>query len=136
MTDLKNFLYQHFVAVSGNPGVKVPFVDDVSPSHEQQIYPNTSLDENSIEFEFQTDCNVYVDLQQTYLALKNKLVKERGFDTYKTTEKKKEKKEDAVFNETGEDDVEFIEEDGRGSASYYSCEQYSAFHFFYCRIVH
>ena len=33
--------------------------------------------------------------------------------TYKTTEKKKDHKEDAVFTETGEDDVEFIEEDKR-----------------------
>ena len=111
MTDLNNFRYQPFVTVSGNPGVKVPVVDDVLSSHEQEIYPTTSLDENSIEFEFQTDRNVYVDLRQTYLALKIKLVKGRGFDTYKTTEKKKEHKDDAVFTETGEDDVEFIEED-------------------------
>ena len=66
-------------------------------SHEQEVYPTTSLDENSIEFEFQTDCNVYVDLRQTYLALKIKLFKGRGFDTYKTTEKKKEHKENAVL---------------------------------------
>ena len=111
MTDLNNFRYQPFVTVSGNPGVKVPVVDDVLSSHEQEIYPTTSLDENSIEFEFQTDRNVYVDLRQTYLALKIKLVKGRGFDTYKTTEKKKEHKDDAVFTETGDDDVEFIEED-------------------------
>ena len=51
-----------------------------------------------------------MDLRQTYLALKIKLVKGRGFDTYKTTEKKKEHKEDAVFTETDDDDVEFIEE--------------------------
>ena len=68
--------------------MKVPAVDDVLSSHEHEIYPTTFLDENSIEFEFQTDRNVYVDLQQTYLALKIKLVKGRGFDTYKTTEKK------------------------------------------------
>ena len=111
MTDLNNFRYQPFVTVSGNRGVKVPVVDDVLSSHEQEIYPTTSLDENSIEFEFQTDRNVYVDLRQTYLALKIKLVKGRGFDTYKTTEKKKEHKHDAVFTETGDDDVEFIEED-------------------------
>ena len=105
-----NFRYQPFVTVSGNPGVKVPVVDDVLSSHDHKIYPTTSLDENSIEFEFQTDRNVYVDLRQTYLALKIKLVKGRGFDTYKTTEKK-EHKEDSVFIETGDDDVVFIEED-------------------------
>ena len=91
--------------------MEVPVVDDVLSSHEQKIYPTTSLDENSIEFEFQTGCNVYVNLRQTYLTLKSELVKRRGFDTYKTTEKKKENKENTVFTETSDDDVEFIEED-------------------------
>ena len=111
MTDLNNLRYQPFVEVPGNLGVQVPVVEDVLSSHEQENYPTTSLDENSIEFEFQTDRNVYVDLRQTYLALKIELVKGRGFDTYKTTENKKEHKEDTVFNEPGDDDVEFIEED-------------------------
>ena len=111
MTDLINFPYQHFVAVSGNHGVKVPVVDDVLCSHEQEVYSTTSLDENSIEFELHSDRNVYVDLRQTYLAPKIKLIKGRGFDTYKTTEKKKEHNDDAVFTETGDDDVEFIEDD-------------------------
>ena len=65
MTDLNNIRYQPFVAVSGIPGVKVPVVDNVLSSHEQENYPATSLDENSIEFELQTDRNVYVDLRQT-----------------------------------------------------------------------
>ena len=47
----------------------------------------------------------------TTIALKIELVKGRGFDIYKTTKKKKEHKEDTVFTETREDDVEFIEED-------------------------
>ena len=83
-----NFRYQPFVAVSGSDNSKVPVVDDVLSSHEQQIYPTTSLDENSIEFEFQTDRNNYIDLRQTYLSLVLKLVKHRGFDTYETTELK------------------------------------------------
>ena len=98
-------------------------------SHEQENYPTTSLDANNIEFEFQTDRNVYVDLRQTYLALKIKLVKGRGFDTYKTTEKRKEHKEDTIFTEAGDEDVEFIEED-EVSASDYSREQFSPFRFF------
>ena len=113
MTDQNNFRYQPFVAVSGNSGGKVPVVDDVLSSHEQEIYPTTSLDENSIQFEFHTNRNVYVDLRQTYLALKIKLVRGRGFDTYKTTEKHKEHKEDTVFTETSDDDVEFLEEGER-----------------------
>ena len=81
MTDLNNFRYQTFVGVSGNPGVRIPVVDNVLSSHAQGVYPTTSLDDNIIEFEFQTDRNAYVDLRQTYLALKNKLLKGRGFDT-------------------------------------------------------
>ena len=56
-----NFRYQLFVAVSGNLGGKVPVVDDVLSSHEQEIYLTTSLDENCIECEFQTDRNYYVE---------------------------------------------------------------------------
>ena len=72
-------------------------MDDVLSCHEQEFFATTSLEENSIEFEFQTDRNVYVDLRQTYFALKIKPFKGNGFDTYKTTEKKKEHNEDTVF---------------------------------------
>ena len=102
-----NFRYQPFVAVSGNLGGKIPFVADVLSSHEQEIYPTTSLDENCIEFEFQTDRNYYVDLRQNFLALKLKFVKRGGYDTYESKEKKKEHKDESVvFTETGEDDSE------------------------------
>ena len=77
----KNLRYQPLVAVSGNLGGKNPVVDDVLSSHEQEIYPSTSLDDNCIELEFQTDRNYYVDLRQTYLVLKLKLVKGRGYET-------------------------------------------------------
>ena len=90
-----NFRYQHFVAVSGNLGGKVPVVDDVLSSHEQEINPTTSFDENCVEFEFQTDRNYYIDLKQTYLALKMKLVKGCGYETYNTKEVKNEHTEEA-----------------------------------------
>ena len=102
-----NFPYQPFVAVSGNLGGKVPILDDVLSSHEQENYPTTSLDENCIEFEFQTGRNYYVDLRQSFLALKLKFVKGRGYDTYESKEKKKEHKDESVvFSETGDDDSE------------------------------
>ena len=102
---INNFRYQPFVAVSGNLGGKVPIVDDVLSSHEQEIYPTTSLDENCKEFEFQTDWNFYVDLRQSFTALKLKLVKGHGYDTYEKKEKKKEHKDESVvFTETGTDD--------------------------------
>ena len=102
-----NFRYQPFVAVSGNLGGKVPVVDDVLSSHEREIYPTTTLNENCIEFEFRTDRNKYVNLRQTYLALKLKLVRGRGYETYNTKEVKKEHKEEAKAEEeeTAEEDA-------------------------------
>ena len=63
-----SFRYQPFVSVSGNLGWKVPFVDDVFSLHEPEKYPITSIDENCIKFEFQTDLIYYVDLRQSLLA--------------------------------------------------------------------
>ena len=64
-----NFRYQSFVAVSGNLGGKVPIVDDVLSSPEQEIYPTTSLNENCIEFDIHTDRNYYVDLRQFFFGI-------------------------------------------------------------------
>ena len=75
--------------------------------HEQEIYPTTSLDEICMEFEFQSDRNYYVDLRESFLALKLKFVKGRGYDTYESKEKKNEHKDESVvFSETGTDDEE------------------------------
>ena len=100
-----NFRYQLSMAVSGILGGKVPIVDDVLSLHEQEIYPTTSLNENCIEVEFQTDWNYYVDLRQSFLALKLKFDKGRGYDTYES-KKKEHKDESVVFTETGDDDSE------------------------------
>ena len=99
--------YQPFVAVSGNLGGKVPVVDDVLSSHEQEIYLTISPDENCIELDFQTDRKFYVDLRQTYLALKLKLVRGRAYKIYNSKEIKKEHKEEAKSEEeeTAEEDA-------------------------------
>ena len=120
-TFLQTFLIHHvkrqfsvptFVAVSGNLGGKVPVVDNVLSSHEQENYPTTSLDENWIEFEFQKYRNFYGGLRQSFLALKLKFVKGRGYDTYESKEKKKEHRDESVvFTKTGTDDED--EEVGR-----------------------
>ena len=65
-----NFRYQPFVAVSGTLEGKIPIADNILSLREQKIYPTTSLDENCIEFDFQTDRNQYVDLRQFFVALK------------------------------------------------------------------
>ena len=84
--------------------MKVPVVDSVLSSHEQEIYPTTSQNENHIEFHR----NYYVDLRQTYLALKLKLVRGRGYETYNTKEVKKEHKIEAKADEeeTAEEEEE------------------------------
>ena len=78
-------------AVSGNFVGKVPVVDIVVLSHEQETYLTTSLvvDENFIDFEFQTNCYHYVDLRQTFLALKPKFVYRHGYENYNSTELEK-----------------------------------------------
>ena len=118
-----NFRYQPFVAVSGNLGGKFPVIDGVLLSHEQEIYPATSLNENCIVFELQTDRNYYVDSRQTYLALKLKLVRGRCCKTYKSIEVEKEHKEEARGRDGG---------GRRSSSSRYSCKQHFALNFFQC----
>ena len=85
-----NFRHHLFVADPGNPAVTVPVLDDVVSSYRQETYPTASLDEICLEFDYQTDRNLYVDLRQTYLALKLKLGNGRGYQTYNTKEVKKE----------------------------------------------
>ena len=74
---LYGFLYKIFVAFSGNTGTKIPVVDNVLSSHDQEFYPTTSLDGNCIEFVIQMNRKYYDDLRQTYLALKPKFVEGR-----------------------------------------------------------
>ena len=93
------FRYQTFVTVSGKLEGKVPVDDDVLSSHEQGIYPTTLFDQNCVEFEFQTDRNYYVNLRQTYLALKLKLVRGRGYETNNSKEVKKEHEEEGKSDE-------------------------------------
>ena len=75
----------------------MPGVDNIMASHQQEIYPNTSLKENCLEFEFQTDQNYYVGLRQLYLALKLKFVKSCVHENYNTkqvgNDQKKEEKQ-------------------------------------------
>ena len=81
-----NFRYPPFLAVSWSLRGKFPVVEDVLSSHEQEIYPITSLDETCGELEFQSDRNLYVDFRRTYLALKLKSVKGYKYQSYFTKE--------------------------------------------------
>ena len=83
-----SFWYQPFVVVSGSLGDKIPVVDDVLLSHEQEFFRTGWLDEDCIGFKFQTYRKYYFDLRQRFLALKPKLVGGRGYEPFKTKEKK------------------------------------------------
>ena len=85
------------------------------------IYPAISLDENCIAFEIQRDRNCYVDLRQTYLALKVKLVRGRGYKTYNSKEVKKGEHRGGKSGRG---------RDGggrRSSSSRYSCKHFALF---------
>ena len=62
--------------------------------------------ENCKEFEFQTDRIYYVDLRQTYLVLKLKPVRGRGYETYFTKEVKTKHKQEAKADEEETVEVE------------------------------
>ena len=97
------------MVVSGKLAGKVPIVDDVLSSPEQEIYPTTSLDENCIEFDCHKDRNLYVDLRQSFLALKLKVFKGRGYDIYDIKGKKKEHKDESVlFTQTSDEEEEEV----------------------------
>ena len=83
-------------------------VDDVLSSHEQEIYPTTSLDENCIQFEFETDRNNNVDLKQTNLVLKVKLVRVvvTNFTKPKKTKWSRKKEAKADAESTAEEEQE------------------------------
>lgn len=51
----------------------VPVLNPVIGSNVQEILPSTSLDENSIEFNYVTDGNIMLDLRDTHFLLKVKL---------------------------------------------------------------
>ena len=110
------FRYRFFVAVSVSLGGEGLVVDVDLSSHEQKIYPTTSLDENCIKIEHQTDRNCYVDFRQTYLALKHKFIKGRGYETYTNKESEKSTKNNISGSEKS---------GGRGGARGPSCSRFS-----------
>ena len=67
-------------------------------SYTQEVFPSTSLDESSIEFEFETDRNLYLDMRDTHLSIKLQLFKGRLFDAFKKekAETKAKSEEDSV----------------------------------------
>ena len=61
---------------------KIPVLKPIESSHVQEIYPCTSLDGNSIEFGFETDRSIYLDMRDIHLQIKIGLQKGRLFDDF------------------------------------------------------
>lgn len=64
---------------------KIPILEPIQWSNSQQTFPTNSLNEASIDFQLETDRNVFLDLQETYILLKVRLKK--GKDDVKVTDK-------------------------------------------------
>ena len=97
--------------VFGNLGEKLQLVDNLLSSYEQENYPSTSWEKICIEIESQIDRKYYVDLRQNFLAKKLMFLKGRGYETYKTKEPKKERKDDSEENAAEDTVDEEMEED-------------------------
>ena len=54
---------------------KVPFLDPILWSNEQQIFSTNSLNESSIEFQLETDRNIFTDLRSTRLFIRGRVIK-------------------------------------------------------------
>ena len=77
-----NFRYGHFTNSCLEIFWKIPVLEPIESSHIEQLYPSTSLDENSIEFEFETDRSIYLDMRDIHLQIKVSLQKGRLFDDF------------------------------------------------------
>ena len=69
-----NFRYGHFTNSCLEIFDKVPVLEPIISSHVQEVFPSTSLDESSIEFEFQTDRSTYLDMR-VHLMIQVELAK-------------------------------------------------------------
>ena len=72
-----HFWYGAFTNSSLEIFDKVPVLETVHSSYAQEVFSSTSLDESSIEIEFEADRYLYLDMRDTHLSLKLQLFKGR-----------------------------------------------------------
>ena len=68
-------------------------------SYTKEVFTSTYLDESSVQFEFETDRNLYLDMRDNHLSLKLQLFTARLFDAFK-----KEKAEHKAKSEDDSDE--------------------------------
>ena len=81
-TNDSNFRYGHFTNSCLEIFDKIPVLEPIESSHVQEVYPSTSLNESSIEFEFESDLSIYLDMRDIHLQIKVGLQKGRLFDDF------------------------------------------------------
>ena len=91
-----HFRYGAFTNSSHEVFDKVPVLEIILSSYTEEVFSST-LDESSIECEFETDRNLYLDMRDTHLSLKLQLFKERLFDAFKRKSRSKQ-------NQSGSDE--------------------------------
>ena len=77
-----NFRYRHFTNSCLEIFVKIPVLEPIESCHIQEVYPSTSQDESSIEFEFETERSFYLDMRDIHLQIKVGLQKGRLFEDF------------------------------------------------------
>ena len=62
---------------------KKTVLEPIDSFHLQEVYHSLSLLESSIEFEFETDRSIHLDVRDIHLQIKVALQKGRSFDEFK-----------------------------------------------------
>ena len=81
-TNDSNFRYGHLKISCLEIFDKIPVLETIESSHVQEVYPSTSLNKSSIEFKFETDRSIYLDMRDIHLQIKVGLQKGRLFDDF------------------------------------------------------
>ena len=81
-TNDSNFHYGHFTNSCLEIFDKIPVLEPIKSSPVQEVHPSTSLDESSIEFEFETDRSIYFEMRDIHLQIKVGLQKGKLFDDF------------------------------------------------------
>ena len=81
-TNDSNFRYGNFTNYCLEIFDEIFVLEPIESSHVQEFYPSTSLDESSIELEFERDKSKYLDIRDIHLQIKIGLQKGRLFDDF------------------------------------------------------
>ena len=101
---------------------KITVLEPIESSHLQEVYPSTSLDESSIEFEFETDISIYLDMRDIHLQIKVGLQKGILFDDF--MKKDEHGKPDMVISFTNDDLHYLTHVNNILHSLFYNCELY------------